>query len=330
MKTLKKVLLVLLGIFVLFVLIGFFLPRHVVVERSLSMKAHPGLIYNQVVILKNWESWSPWQKMDTAAKRTYTGPTIGKGAAFSWESKVLGNGSLTIVDVAPYDSIGISIKMGDRSPSRSSFVLSPDSEGTRVSWTLQMDMGNNPIGRYFGLFMDGIMGKQFDDGLADIRKIVEANGNALLKVDTGRVSEKPYLYIRDKMSMAEIGTKMGEYYPELMGFIQTKGGEMSGPPFSITYSWDNDVFDMADCIPVATAMAGEGRILSAVLPAGKVAICKYYGAYEGTELPYKVMEKFMKDNALESAGLPWEEYITDPSTESNPEKWLTIVYWPLR
>jgi len=268
--------------------------------------------------------------VETPRTGTYTGPSFGKGAAFSWESKVLGNGGLTIVSVAPYDSIGLSIIMADRNPSRSNFVLSPDSGGTRVSWTLQMDMGNNPFARYFGLLMKGMMGKQFEDGLADIRKIVESNGNAMLKVDTGSVTEKPYLYIRDKMSMADIGVKMGEYYGEIMGFVQSKGGEMAGPPFSITYSWDNGVFDMADGIPVATTMAGEGRIQSAILPAGKVAICKYFGAYEGTEFPFKVMEKFLKDNALESAGLPWEEYITDPSTESNPEKWLTIVYWPVK
>jgi hypothetical protein len=39
--------------------------------------------FAQVNDLRNWEAWSPWAKLDPAAKQTYAGPTAGVGASFS-------------------------------------------------------------------------------------------------------------------------------------------------------------------------------------------------------------------------------------------------------
>jgi hypothetical protein len=37
---------------------------------------------------------------------------------------------------------------------------------------MESDMGNNPIGRYFGLFMDNILGSDFEKGMENIRELV--------------------------------------------------------------------------------------------------------------------------------------------------------------
>ena len=36
-----------------------------------------------------------------------------------------------------------------------------------------MDMGMNPIGRWMGLTMDGMVGKDFDTGLASLKALAE-------------------------------------------------------------------------------------------------------------------------------------------------------------
>jgi len=331
MKALKKILLVLLVIIVIVVVVGFFLPRHVHVERSLVIKAHRGLVYNQVIILKNWESWSAWHKLDSAMKLTYAGPSMGMGASYAWESKMedVGNGELTIVKDVPFDSIGTTMDFRENGKATSAFVFQDQDGGTKVTWSLETDMGPNPFYHYIGLFLEGKLGKEFMTGLENIRKIVEANPNAMLKVEPGTINDIPYLFIREKVSMENIGTKMAEFYGEIQQYTKAKGVAIAGYPFSISYSWANNEFDMADAFPVATAVAGEGRIQSSMIKAGNVIKCDYYGSYEGTGLPHSVVETWIKANNKKLNGQPWEEYITDPMTEPNPEKWLTRVYWPV-
>jgi hypothetical protein len=48
-------------------------------------------------------------------------------------------------------------------------------EGTEVIWYNGGDLGRNPIQRYFGLFMDRMTGPDFEAGLGNLKRIVEAN-----------------------------------------------------------------------------------------------------------------------------------------------------------
>ena len=45
--------------------------------------------------------------------------------------------------------------------------------GTRVTWTNEGDMGANPVNRYFGLFMDRLVGPDFEGGLKNLKVLVE-------------------------------------------------------------------------------------------------------------------------------------------------------------
>ena len=67
-----------------------------------------------------------------------------------------------------------------RSPSRTwacapagSCVWSRPAAGTRVTWTNEGDMGANPVNRYFGLFMDRLVGPDFEGGLKNLKALVE-------------------------------------------------------------------------------------------------------------------------------------------------------------
>jgi hypothetical protein len=51
--------------------------------------------------------------------------------------------------------------------------LEPAGAGTRVTWTNEGDMGTNPVNRYFGLFMDRLVGPDFEGGLKNLKTIVE-------------------------------------------------------------------------------------------------------------------------------------------------------------
>ena len=59
------------------------------------------------------------------------------------------------------------------STSTGTLRFSPEGAATRVTWTMDGDMGKNPIGRWFGLMMDSMVGKDFDAGLARLKALAE-------------------------------------------------------------------------------------------------------------------------------------------------------------
>jgi hypothetical protein len=52
--------------------------------------------------------------------------------------------------------------------------LSPAPGGTAVAMTMAGDLGHSPVKRWFGLFMDKLVGPDFDAGLANLKRISEA------------------------------------------------------------------------------------------------------------------------------------------------------------
>jgi hypothetical protein len=57
--------------------------------------------------------------------------------------------------------------------SSGALLLTPEGSGTQVRWTLDGDMGGNPLFRWFALFADGMIGKDFQAGLDNLKALAE-------------------------------------------------------------------------------------------------------------------------------------------------------------
>src|SRR5687768_12905717 len=103
MKILKTIGIVLVAVIVLCLVISFFLPSKVTVERSRVLKAKPGAIYAQITNLKTWNNWMPWNKIDPNMQITYGEKTEGTGAQYSWKSEhqEVGNGTIVLTKCEP-------------------------------------------------------------------------------------------------------------------------------------------------------------------------------------------------------------------------------------
>ena len=96
------ILAIVLGIIVLAVLVVLVLaalkPDVFRVARSTTIKAPPERIFGLINGMKQFNTWNPYERKDPG-NGTYRGPAEGKGSAYAWDSKVLGQGSMEIVDV---------------------------------------------------------------------------------------------------------------------------------------------------------------------------------------------------------------------------------------
>lgn len=81
---LKKILIGVAVVLVLFVVVVALQPSQYRVVRTATIPATPSVVFDQVNDLHKWDAWSPWAKLDPAMKTTFEGPQSGPGAAYSW------------------------------------------------------------------------------------------------------------------------------------------------------------------------------------------------------------------------------------------------------
>ncbi len=173
MKKLKVAGVALVALVVLFLGIGLVLPSEVVVTRDIVISAKPEVIFPHLNGPKPLLAWSPWAKRDPNATWTFEGPESGVGAKYSWSGNDdVGTGSQTITAVVQNKRVETSLDFGESGPATAWFELEPQGENTRVIWGLRSELGR-PLGGWIGLMMDGFVGKDYEEGLANLKQLVE-------------------------------------------------------------------------------------------------------------------------------------------------------------
>jgi uncharacterized protein YndB with AHSA1/START domain len=151
-------------------------PDTLHIERTASIKAPPEKIYPLITDFRRWESWSPYENVDPAMKKTYSGAASGKGAVYEWDgNSQVGQGRMEIIDTA--DPTRVTIKLDFLKPleghNTAVFSLVPQGDATKVTWT--MDGPTPYVGKLIGVFMDmdTMVGSQFEEGLTNLRGLTE-------------------------------------------------------------------------------------------------------------------------------------------------------------
>ncbi|MFZ6654960.1 SRPBCC family protein [Undibacterium sp. TJN19] len=151
------------------------------IERSLQIQARPEQVFSLINDFHEWEAWSPWEKVDPAVKRSYSGSDAGKGAIYAWQgNKQLGEGRMEILETQPYTLMRIQISFIKpfKAQNTIEFHLVPKADGTEVSES--MFGRSNFISKLMGVFcnMDKMVGSKFDEGLRSLKDIAEKPASA--------------------------------------------------------------------------------------------------------------------------------------------------------
>lgn len=170
----KKILIVLAALVLILVIVISTRPNSFRVERSIVIPAKPAAVFPHINDLHLWQAWSPWAKIDPAAKITFAGPTAGTGASFHWAgNSEIGEGTMTLVESRPDELVRFRLDFLKpfKNTHSAEFTLTPDGAGTRVTWTMSGATGF--AGKAIGLVIDcdKMIGGQFEKGLADLKTI---------------------------------------------------------------------------------------------------------------------------------------------------------------
>jgi hypothetical protein len=178
----KKVLLALAVVIVGFLAFVATRPSSYHVERSATIHAPADLVYAHLADLKSFGEWSPWDKRDPAMKKTYSASTTGVGATYSWQgNKEVGSGRMTITLAKPPTQVRERLEFIEPFASVADVgfdVVPAGADEVKATWS--MDGHSNFVMKGMGVFMDmdKMIGKDFDDGLANLKRIVEAKAAA--------------------------------------------------------------------------------------------------------------------------------------------------------
>jgi uncharacterized protein YndB with AHSA1/START domain len=165
-------------------------PADYYIERETTIAAPPGAVLDLVEDFRQWNRWSPWDRLDPTQVVTLGGAPRGVGATYEWVGKKNGQGRMEIVEHRPNELVGIQLDFIKPFPSRSrcDFRATPSGGGTRLVWS--MTGRNDFMGKAFDLFMnmDRMLGRDFSRGLAALKEAAESSAGA--PVGAPRVSSE--------------------------------------------------------------------------------------------------------------------------------------------
>ena len=187
MKIIRKLMVAMIAILVLLVIVGLFLPQQATMRRDILIKAAPGQIYAVLANPHDFNKWSPWAMIDPKATYEYFGADTGVGAGMRWSSADphVGVGSSKIIEVDPNRRIRVELDFSNQGLNWSEYRLNPEGNETRVVWEFEMHAGMNPIQRWFGLFIDKLVGPSYEQGLKNLKALVEKRAAEQAAVPAG-------------------------------------------------------------------------------------------------------------------------------------------------
>ena len=151
-------------------------PDNFRMQRSIDIQAPPEKIFPLIDDFHQWAAWSPWERIDLAMKKQFSGAAAGNGAVYGWEgnSKV-GTGRMEITESLPPSRV--LIKLDFLKPFEAhniaEFTLEEKGDATTVTWVMH---GPSPfISKLMSVFcsMDKLVGKDFETGLSSLKTAAE-------------------------------------------------------------------------------------------------------------------------------------------------------------
>ncbi len=342
MKFLKPFFFFLLAVLVVTIVLSLLMSTKQKVERSITINAPATVIYQQLIKLENFNTYSVWSQQDSTIKYTLTGSDGSVGASTSWTGnpEISGDGKIEIAFLE--ENKTIRHKLSFSKPKKASL---PDGQGTAESaFTLKETNGLTTVTwnfelatprpwNIFNLFysLDKKMGKDFEESLATLKTVIEKiNGTPVAKTYDVQLMNFPateFAMIRQQVKWSDLLSFFEEHLPIVYQEAQNANAS-PGTATGLIYAWDQkkQQADIAAAVPVAAGTTINSPIVQATnIPASKAVFVNYSGAYDKLPDAYNSIHQYLSENKLKEKTPSIEQYIAGPTNEKDTAKWLTRI-----
>lgn len=178
----KKLGLVAISLFFIFVIVGFMLPSTVHVERSIKIDRPAFEVFAILNDYRYLKEYSQWNVRDPNVAYTISGSDSGVGQRLSWigDPQLVGSGWQEIVGSQPSEQIDIELHFETQSVANTRFLIEPDGGSCTVTWSYDADVAaelnffEGFLSRYFSLLFDRWVGNDFEKGLIRLKAYAES------------------------------------------------------------------------------------------------------------------------------------------------------------
>lgn len=269
------------------------------------------------------------------------GPDFGVGARLSWASgnPQIGNGFHEIVASSPYGRVESHLELGTARTIRLYYEIEPGDGGTLVRWRATTTFGRSPARRYLGLMFERWVGADLEVGLDSLAALAEGlpmTDWTDLDIEIIVVESQPLVYVSTVSSweVDEIGRAFAAANSQVARFIAAQGLEQAGPPVAITTGrsdeeWQFDVGIPITAVPAEVEIDESSTVRIRDTRDGRVARAISVGPYANISADWGKVRAWLAAHGYDEAGLPWEEYVSDP-TDTPEEELVTHLCMPIR
>jgi hypothetical protein len=290
----------LLIVVAVFVVIGLFLPSKRFYSYSIETNRPLATVNDLFNGFSRFKDWNPLLRYDKRAKTEISGPPMGVGAKFSYNSKdrTIGTGSWEIIESVPGTKVKYRLVSPARGNDKTMTIFfertGQKKQNIKITQEFRVDYGWDLFGRYAGLYVNRNVGDDVKRGLDKFSALLAAIPKFDYSKHTGEFSvvELPMQDVllvstSSKNSNEDISVAMENQVAWIKKVMAANGLVTNGPLRIVTneFTATSYAFDVVQ--PVRKAGSGE----SAAEPAPEAAA-------SDSEAPEAVAEAVAPENLV--------------------------------
>lgn len=180
MKFIRGIFLFLIFVAISLFALSWFAPDKQEVVKSVVINAPAHKVYEQMLLLQNFNNWSVWNQSDSSIRYTSNELPDGKvGATLMWEGNAMlsGKGKIALTGLDPDKQVThhITLIEPQKLEADSKFDLKEQNGATTVTWTFTVPSKKpwNVYNLFYNLEKE--KGSEFERGLQALKMMVEKN-----------------------------------------------------------------------------------------------------------------------------------------------------------
>ncbi len=330
MTTSKKYLIIDAIFLLLIVILSLILSKQYSAKVQVDIDAPSNFVFNAVNDLVYQNAWNSKAQLDTSFHILCVGQSLGSNASCDYKSNAYGNGVVSIL-YSNGDSLSItdepngapkrifSYKTIRKDSSHTTLLVNGTSTSSFITnlwnfihkWKLtkQMKMSNN----YLKTFVENRFKNKIYNGFA-VQSILER--------------DRYFIMHKSEVKMENIA----QYYAQNISALYQTALEnriaIQRMPCGLFFEWDqpNSKTVMAAALPTVVESNVVNTESYHIAPGLNLKI-EYKGERSKSGLAHTAMDAYLLDHRLKQQIPVIEEYMTNPTEEPDPKKWVTNIYY---
>jgi len=311
-----------------------FLPSDINISKSIEIEAPVNKVFKQVNNFRNWGNWAPYQ--DSSYNARFEGNNTGVGAKMLWSDEKEGESINTIIVSEKNKKIVTELAFNEDKKAMSIFLFKEQGGITEITWQMNLKDLSYPFGRFVGYMIQKGAEYNFTLGLTSLKKFVESNKDVPdyngYQIHDDIIVAKSFIGKDAKSTMTDFHKTIGDNFKEIINLMGSNNIAPTGYPVIVWNNYKPEGISEFTCLMEINSKSEVKNInynMHRSFPERRVVWLEYRGSYEKSSIAWETLDSYITNQELQMNGSPYEEYVTDPSTEPDTNKWITNIYFPV-